>query len=61
MHIEDAIDELHSQLLSLQKDLGNDDIALSWFDLSQTSDLSNVPSTPLAAAPNLIKDVFQGW
>lgn len=67
MSIENAMDDLHFQISSLHKDLVDDDIAMNWFDLSldvfsipSASQSSDIPSTPLAAMPNLIKDKFQG-
>jgi hypothetical protein len=56
MSIQDAMDKLYSQIKSLQDDLADDVVALSWFNL--TSPPSDIPSTPLSM-PNLLKDKFQ--
>jgi hypothetical protein len=67
LSVEDTMEKLYSQILSLEKDLASDDIALSWFNLSpegfsisSTSPPLEISSTPLAAMPNHIKDGFQG-
>jgi len=55
---EVAIDDLHLQIPSLEKDLLEDDEALHWFKLSaedvsthSPSQPSEVPSTPSAISP----------
>jgi hypothetical protein len=52
---EDVIGALYTEISSLEKDLGNDNDALNWFDLATTAfsipptpPSSNFPSTPLA-------------
>jgi hypothetical protein len=53
---EDAIDTLYLQVLSLQEDLGNDDVASNWFHPSTPMPLSNED----AAVPNISRVDFQG-
>ena len=62
---EGVMGNLYSQILSLEKDLGNDKVALSWFNFSMPA--FGLPSTPRpefqmtpSAIPNFIKDKFQG-
>lgn len=67
--LDDALDNLHSQFLPLEKDLANDKDALTWFKLSTTassisltatSTTSEFPCTPLSTMPNIIKDKLRG-
>jgi len=41
---EEVIDTLHSQIESLEKELGDDDVALNWFNISMTG--ISTPSSP---------------
>ena len=65
---DDVIDTLYSQLISLEKDLANNNEAMKWFNFAiasssipLTTAMLELPSTPMAALPNLSKDMFQGW
>ena len=56
---EKAMDTLYSEILALKNDLANDEIALSWFDLSRA--LSGFPSTPPKSgfsSSDLVDDPF---
>jgi hypothetical protein len=43
---EEAIDNLHSQIIPLEKDLMNDTVAIAWFDYKQRPEHTAMPSTP---------------
>ena len=65
--VEDAMDNLYAQILSRQEDLANDDVALTWFNLSRdslaipsTTQPLDLPSTAFAETSTIIKDKFQG-
>lgn len=57
---EEVIDVLHSQIVTLEKDLAKDENALNWFNIASAAPISSLPapseppSTPLPGAPFFI-------
>jgi hypothetical protein len=47
---EEAIDKLYLQIIPLEKDLMNDNVALKWFDYKPKPEPTAMPSTPPPSA-----------